>query len=77
MDKQRRYEELRDRFNESIDTGQSAISDEEHLERIRLHYEVNGIQPPEFDVPVAISSSDPRDGGLTFYPKKIRPEGWL
>ena len=70
MNNRQRYEELKARFDASIDTGQPAISSEEAQERIRLHYELNGVEVPEFTVPIATSSSNPRDGGIIFYPRK-------
>lgn len=66
-----RYEQLRARFNDSLDTGQTVISDEEHEERIRLNYELNGTQIPGLNVPISVTSSDPKDGGLIIHPKKV------
>lgn len=66
-DKQKRYEQLRDHFNDVVANG-GTVSDAESNERIRLHYELTGIAPVDFDVPVVTSSSDPANG-LNFIPK--------
>lgn len=72
MDKQQRYEELRGHFNEALTNG-GEISDAEHAERVRLYYEIHGIQPPDLNAPLSITSSNAKDGGLTIYPSRKVP----